>query len=140
MGPMSLMDPLKSECSPYTKIRFLGIGIAYCPCYSGVELQHVLFRCGNQVSQEDLLVGIEGIDDQAHQLLDVGIEGKCLCHDYRTKTTTLNKIWWQNSLLEILEPNDRKYNKPIFGCWMCYSIHFRRHRSLVQRVVCDWFS
>jgi len=24
----------------------LGIGIAYCPCYCGVGLQHVFLRCG----------------------------------------------------------------------------------------------
>ena len=31
---------------------------------------------GNELSQEDLLVGIEGVDDQTHQLLDVSVERK----------------------------------------------------------------
>jgi hypothetical protein len=36
-------------------------------------------RCvGNQLSEEDLLVGIECVDDQTHQLLDVSIEGEVL--------------------------------------------------------------
>merc|ERR1712227_1117187 len=29
---------------------------------------------GNELSQEDLLVGVEGVDDQTHQLLDIGVE------------------------------------------------------------------
>ena len=31
---------------------------------------------GNELSQEDLLVGVEGVDDQTHQLLDVSVERK----------------------------------------------------------------
>ena len=37
-------------------------------------------RVGNQLSQEDLLVGVEGVDDQAHQLLDVSIECERIRH------------------------------------------------------------
>lgn len=33
---------------------------------------------GDEFSQEDLLVGIESVDDQAHQLLDVGVESEML--------------------------------------------------------------
>ena len=35
---------------------------------------------GDQLAQEDFLVGVEGVNDQAHQLLDVGIECECLRH------------------------------------------------------------
>ena len=34
----------------------------------------------DQFAEEDLLVRVEGVDDQAHELLDIGIECKCLCH------------------------------------------------------------
>merc|ERR1719230_1239114 len=37
-------------------------------------------RVGNQLAQEDLLVGVEGVDDEAHQLLDVSIEREGLRH------------------------------------------------------------
>merc|ERR1712238_405164 len=37
---------------------------------------------GNQLSQEDLLVGVKGVDDQAHELLNVSIEGESLRHCY----------------------------------------------------------
>jgi hypothetical protein len=30
----------------------------------------------DKLSEEDLLVSVEGVDDQAHQLLDVSVEGK----------------------------------------------------------------
>ena len=30
---------------------------------------------GNQFSKEDILVGVEGVDNQRHQLLDISIEG-----------------------------------------------------------------
>mmetsp|Transcript_18093 Transcript_18093/g.30891 ORF Transcript_18093/g.30891 Transcript_18093/m.30891 type:complete len:540 (-) Transcript_18093:58-1677(-) len=33
---------------------------------------------GDELSQEDLLVGVEGVDDETHQLLDVGVEGEDL--------------------------------------------------------------
>jgi hypothetical protein len=33
---------------------------------------------GDKFSEEDLLVGVEGVDDQAHQLLDVSVEGEVL--------------------------------------------------------------
>ena len=35
---------------------------------------------GDQFPQEDFLIRIEGVDDQAHQLLDVRSEGKGLRH------------------------------------------------------------
>ena len=47
---------------------------------------------GDQLSQEDLFVGVEGVDDQAHQLLDVGIEGKCLCHGWEGVCSRRGKI------------------------------------------------
>jgi len=34
---------------------------------------------GDEFSEEDFFVGVEGVDDESHQLLDVGIEGKMLC-------------------------------------------------------------
>jgi hypothetical protein len=33
---------------------------------------------GDKFSEEDLFISIESIDDQAHKLLDVSIEGKVL--------------------------------------------------------------
>ena len=43
-------------------------------------------RCiGDQLTQKDLLVRIEGVDDQTHQLLDISIEGKGFRHDVETK-------------------------------------------------------
>lgn len=33
---------------------------------------------GDELSEEDFFVGVEGVDDEAHQLLDVSIEGKVL--------------------------------------------------------------
>lgn len=33
---------------------------------------------GDQLPKEDLLVGIEGVDDQGHQLSDLCLEGKGL--------------------------------------------------------------
>ena len=47
---------------------------------------------GDQLAQEDLLVGVEGVDDQAHQLLDISIEGKGLRHVCKDYTTTLALI------------------------------------------------
>lgn len=36
-------------------------------------------RCiGDEFSKEDFFVGVEGVDDESHQLLDVSIEGKVL--------------------------------------------------------------
>mmetsp|Transcript_85951 Transcript_85951/g.240539 ORF Transcript_85951/g.240539 Transcript_85951/m.240539 type:complete len:294 (-) Transcript_85951:7-888(-) len=35
---------------------------------------------GNQLAQEDLLVAVEGVDDQAHQLLNVSVERERLRH------------------------------------------------------------
>jgi hypothetical protein len=29
---------------------------------------------GNELSKEDLLVGVESVDDQTHQLLNIGVE------------------------------------------------------------------
>jgi hypothetical protein len=34
---------------------------------------------GDQLSQEDILVGIEGVDDESHQLVNVCVESKLLC-------------------------------------------------------------
>ena len=37
---------------------------------------------GDELTQEDLLVGVEGVDDEAHQLADFSLECKCfLGHD-----------------------------------------------------------
>ena len=36
---------------------------------------------GNQLTQKDLLVGVEGVDDEGHQLLDVRIERESFRHD-----------------------------------------------------------
>lgn len=33
-------------------------------------------RVGDYFSEEDLLVGIEGVDDEAHELSDLGLKGK----------------------------------------------------------------
>ena len=35
---------------------------------------------GDDFSKEDFLVGVEGIDDKSHQLLDIGLEGEVLSH------------------------------------------------------------
>mmetsp|Transcript_40565 Transcript_40565/g.79943 ORF Transcript_40565/g.79943 Transcript_40565/m.79943 type:complete len:755 (+) Transcript_40565:170-2434(+) len=44
------------------------------------DLIESIGRVGNQLTKEDLFVGIEGVDDQRHQLLDVSIEGVSLGH------------------------------------------------------------
>ena len=40
-------------------------------------------RIQNQLSEKDFLIGVENVDDQAHQLLNVGIEGAGLRHGSR---------------------------------------------------------
>ncbi len=46
---------------------------------SGYKLQQTYIRgVGDQLPEEDLLVGIEGVDDQGHQLSDLCLEGKGL--------------------------------------------------------------
>eukprot|EP01002_Notosolenus_urceolatus_P000011 NODE_1002_length_1625_cov_1658.740482_g827_i0.p2 GENE.NODE_1002_length_1625_cov_1658.740482_g827_i0~~NODE_1002_length_1625_cov_1658.740482_g827_i0.p2 ORF type:complete len:498 (-),score=145.06 NODE_1002_length_1625_cov_1658.740482_g827_i0:131-1471(-) len=35
-------------------------------------------RVGDQLTQEDFLVGVEGVDNQRHQLIDLGLEGEGL--------------------------------------------------------------
>mmetsp|Transcript_45227 Transcript_45227/g.81352 ORF Transcript_45227/g.81352 Transcript_45227/m.81352 type:complete len:444 (+) Transcript_45227:1069-2400(+) len=50
---------------------------------------------GDQLAKEHLLVGVEGVDDQAHQLLDISIEGKGLrhvCKDYATTLAIISKL------------------------------------------------
>ena len=47
-----------------------------------------LFLIGDGlVPDQDFLIGVESVDDQAHQLLDVGIEGKGLRHGSRNPGT-----------------------------------------------------
>jgi len=35
-------------------------------------------RVGDELAEEDLLVGVEGIDDEGEQLVDLGLEGESL--------------------------------------------------------------
>ena len=37
------------------------------------DLVEGIGRIRNQLAEKDFLIGVEGVDDQAHQLLDVGI-------------------------------------------------------------------
>jgi hypothetical protein len=49
--------------------------------YSKNIFTHVR-RVGNQFSEEDFLVGVEGVDDQTHELLNISIECESFRHDY----------------------------------------------------------
>merc|ERR1719189_2843067 len=53
---------------------------------------------GDDLSQEDLFVGIEGVDDQTHELLNVGIESKCLSHNAEAAPPTCCP--WKSLLAE----------------------------------------
>jgi hypothetical protein len=40
------------------------------------DLVKSIGRVGNKFSQENLFVGIKGVDDESHQLLDICVKGK----------------------------------------------------------------
>jgi hypothetical protein len=56
----------------------VGLGLQLLGLSDGLvaELVESVRGVGNELSQEDLLVGVESVDDQGHQLLDVSIESK----------------------------------------------------------------
>ena len=45
---------------------------------------------GDQLSQKNLLVAVESIDNETHQLLNVSIEGESLCHCCKTRGDELD--------------------------------------------------
>jgi len=53
----------------------IGIGNRLVP-----DLIKSIRGIGDKLSKENLLVRIEGVDDQTHQLLDIGFEGKMFSH------------------------------------------------------------
>merc|ERR1719284_1066076 len=42
------------------------------------DLVEGIDRIRNQLAEKDFLIGVENVDDQAHQLLNVCMEGECL--------------------------------------------------------------
>ena len=56
----------------------VGLGLELLGLSDGLvaELVEGVRGVGNELSQEDLLVRVEGVDDQGHQLLDVSVESK----------------------------------------------------------------
>merc|ERR1719284_1185027 len=66
------------------------------------DLVEGIGRIRNQFAEKDFLVGVKGVDDQAHQLLNVGIEGEGLRHGSRKPGTMLrcddNKACTKNGL------------------------------------------
>ena len=55
---------------------FSGIGVSERFVSNFVE---GVWGIGDEFSKEDLFVGVEGVDDESHELLDVSIESKVLC-------------------------------------------------------------
>jgi hypothetical protein len=43
------------------------------------DLVECVRRIRDQLAQEHLLVAVEGVDDEREELVDLSLEGKCLC-------------------------------------------------------------
>ena len=68
-------------------LDLFGIGDRLVP-----DLVEGIGRIRNQLAEKDFLVGVKSVDDQAHQLLNVSIEGEGLRHGSRTPGTMMRCV------------------------------------------------
>jgi hypothetical protein len=69
----------------HAMIQSIYMGAGMLPIIKGENEQTYIAAVRNQLAQKDLLVRVERVDDQAHQLSNLRLEGECFgdfAHDF----------------------------------------------------------